>query len=234
MTKACSNIVDLIESYSHLLDISSGLLSLNIASVINEHNQPTKENEKKFSLKLLKSLCGIAKLPTTAAGALRLYINSSSNQYRNLKTFLHAASLEYSNPSLDFLPNEKDLRKEDNSSLPGNVTYTICGSNDEVLYTHDAKVSMINSNSQIMSLIHFFQIEEPHNIEDAINKLGPLFYKPKIKGRYYHISDIVAKELLFMKNEIMDGYEKSGLSSSTVATVKIKIRCLFLNISCYN
>ena len=71
--------------------------------------------------------------------------------------------------------------------MPGNVTYTICGSNDEVLYTHDAKVSMINSNSQIMSLIHFFQIEEPHNIEDAINKLGPLFYKPKIKGRYYHI-----------------------------------------------
>ena len=48
------------------------------------------------------------------------------------------------------------------------------------------------------------------------------------------IPDIVAKELLFMKNEIMDGYEKSGLSSSTVATVKIKIRCLFLNISCYN
>merc|ERR1711973_168003 len=76
LTKACSNIVDLIESYSHLLDISSGLLSLNIASVINEHNQPTKENEKKFSLKLLKSLCGIEKLPTTAAGALRLYINS--------------------------------------------------------------------------------------------------------------------------------------------------------------
>ena len=48
------------------------------------------------------------------------------------------------------------------------------------------------------------------------------------------IPDIVAKELLFMKNEIMDGYIKSGLSSSTVATVKIKIRCLFLNISCYN
>ena len=140
LTNACSSIMDLIESVSHLLDISTGLVSLNIASVMNEHQQPRKENEEKFAVKLIKLLCGAAKLPTTAAGALRLYINCSSNQYNNLKTFLHAASLEYKSPSLDFLPNEKSLRKEDNSSFPGNVTYTIFGSGNEVLYTHDAKV----------------------------------------------------------------------------------------------
>lgn len=73
----------------------------------------------------------------------------------------------------------------------------------------------------------FYQIEEPYDIEEALKKLGPLFYKPKIKGRYFHIPDVVAKELLCMKDDILDGYEKFGLSSSTVAIVKIKIRCLF-------
>ena len=81
-----------------------------------------------------------------------------------------------------------------------------------------------------MWVIHvfFYQIEEPYDIEEALKKLGPLFYKPKIKGRYFHIPDVVAKELLCMKDDILDGYEKFGLSSSTVAIVKIKIRCLFL------
>ena len=42
LTNACSSIMDLIESVSHLLDISTGLVSLNIASVMNEHQQPRK------------------------------------------------------------------------------------------------------------------------------------------------------------------------------------------------
>ena len=61
LTNACSSIMDLIESVSHLLDISTGLVSLNIASVMNEHQQPRKENEEKFAVKLIKLLCGAAK-----------------------------------------------------------------------------------------------------------------------------------------------------------------------------
>ena len=54
LTNACSSIMDLIESVSHLLDISTGLVSLNIASVMNEHQQPRKENEEKFAVRLIK------------------------------------------------------------------------------------------------------------------------------------------------------------------------------------
>lgn len=221
LTRACSNIIDLVIGYASVLDISTALISLNIAKYF--HKEEKTEIEEKFAMKILKSLIGTDKLSSVAAGALRLYINCSSNQYRNLKTFLHAVSMEYQNPSFDFLPNEKDLRQEDNASLPGNVSYTIYGPENNVLYTHDAKV-LSDKMHIIKFLIFSVQIEEPHDIEDALAELGPLFFKPRIKGRYYRIPDVISKELQCLASKMEEGYDKLGLSSSNVAIVKIKIR----------
>ena len=179
-------------------------------------------------IKVISSLSKRKKMPDVAAAALRLYVNISSNQYTQLKGFLAAAAVEYQT-HWDCLPTLKSVRNEEDASLPSNVSYKIKNVNGDVIYTHNAKVLYyLNILCSFFLKNNLLQIEGPHDILEDMQELGPLFPRPKMAGRYYKVTDVIAMELFNMKDKISSQLQKLDIAPNSTLTVKVKIRLAFL------
>lgn len=207
--KDLSEIIIAVEKYAtekgeKLTNVGANLL---LQLTIIERNKELRKKMRHLIKNIDSKFEGIQISPIEAA-ALKKGVGLSKSEWENMCFFLNYLSKKGDRRKFNIFPNYKFVQREDQKNLPGSVSYTLRSKEtNEIIYDHEGQ-----ENPRADNLMQQF----------TDSRFVPEMRKPNMVGCAYPLPNLLANELLSMKEDLQNVMKDKNITTETLLQVITK------------